>query len=80
MTRCSCRPRASRWRRLQAATEGITTRYGLILASDLPDTDGAWLVSAGRLVAPIRFLDGVAMRHDPGWTDRLQRWSDPLAR
>ena len=46
-----------------------------ITADELSGTDGAWLVSSGRLVAPITSLDGVDLPQDPGWTERLARWA-----
>ena len=59
----------------EATRGGVETRHDLIEAARLPDTDGAWLVSSGRLVAPIVTLDGVAMPTDQVWTDRLTRWA-----
>src|SRR5690606_11053923 len=59
----------------EAARDGVVTRHDLIRATRLPTTDGAWLVSSGRLVAPILTLDGVAMPTDDVWTDRLTHWS-----
>jgi len=57
-----------------AAAEGCPTAYDVVRAEDLPAVDGAWLVSSGRLVAPIRTLDGAAMAVDPHWTERLVQW------
>jgi 4-amino-4-deoxychorismate lyase len=59
----------------EAARDGIETGSGLIEAARLPTTDGAWLVSSGRLVAPILALDGVEMACDPAWTQRLNGWA-----
>jgi 4-amino-4-deoxychorismate lyase len=59
----------------EAAREGVPTRSDLIEAERLPDTDGAWLVSSGRLIAPILTLDGVDVPTDPAWTERLTRWA-----
>ena len=59
----------------EATREGVVTRSDLIGVGRLPETDGAWLVSSGRLVAPILTLDGVAMPTDPAWTDRLTHWA-----
>lgn len=59
----------------EAARDGVATSHGLIRASGLRDTDGAWLVSSGRLVAPILTLDGAAMSTDVVWTERLTRWA-----
>jgi 4-amino-4-deoxychorismate lyase len=59
----------------EAARDGVATRYDLIEADRLRATDGAWLVSSGRLVAPVLTLDGVEMPSDPTWTDRLTCWA-----
>lgn len=59
----------------EAAHDGVEARSELVEAARLPETDGAWLVSSGRLVAPILRLDGVEMPTDPGWTARLTRWA-----
>ena len=59
----------------EATRSGVETRHDLIEAARLPDTDGAWLVSSGRLVAPILTLDGVAMPTNDVWNDHLTRWS-----
>lgn len=59
----------------EAGRDGIETRSDLIEAARLSGTDGAWLVSSGRLVAPILRLDGVPVPTDPGWTARLTRWA-----
>ena len=58
-----------------AIREGGAARHDIIAAARLPDTDGAWLVSSGRLVAPILTLDGVAVPADDEWTARLTRWA-----
>ncbi len=57
-----------------AEAEGVETAYELIAADELPATDGAWLVSSGRLTAPMRSLDGHEMPVDDAWTARLRRW------
>lgn len=59
----------------EAARDGVVTRQALIEAGRLPGTDGAWLVSSGRLVAPIVTLDHVGMPSDPEWTARLTHWA-----
>ena len=59
----------------EATRGGVETRHDLIEVARLPDTDGAWLVSSGRLVAPIVTLDGVAMPTNGAWTARLTRWA-----
>jgi 4-amino-4-deoxychorismate lyase len=57
-----------------AAGDGVTACYELIRVEDLRGVDGAWLVSSGRLVAPIRSLDNVPLAVDEQWTERLVRW------
>ena len=57
-----------------AAAAGVETAYDLITVDRVVRADGAWLLSSGRLVAPILQLDGVAMKHDAGWTGRLRSW------
>ncbi|HSJ91071.1 MAG TPA: aminodeoxychorismate lyase [Ilumatobacter sp.] len=59
----------------EADGDGVPTGDDLIEARRLPATDGAWLVSSGRLVAPILTLDGEDMPVDPTWTERLTRWA-----
>jgi 4-amino-4-deoxychorismate lyase len=59
----------------EAARDGVATQHELIEAARLPATDGAWLVSSGRLVAPILTLDGVDVPTDPTWTHRLTGWA-----
>lgn len=54
-----------------ARADGVATRFALFRPGDLPDTDGAWLVSAVRGVLPLRELDGVPLPHDPEITARL---------
>lgn len=57
-----------------AVAAGHPTSYDLIRVDELATTDGAWLVSSGRLVAPIHTLDGVALPVDVDWTARLLSW------
>ncbi len=57
-----------------ATAEGVPTSYDLITVPELVRTDGAWLLSSGRLVAPILQLDGTTLAHDGAWTDRLLNW------
>lgn len=64
----------------EAAHDGVPTRHDLVEAARLPDTDGAWLVSSGRLVAPILTLDGTDMPTDPAWTQRLTGWATAAGR
>ena len=60
---------------VEAVADGVATEGVLIEAARIPETDGAWLVSSGRLVAPILTLDGTALATDQSWTDRLTRWA-----
>lgn len=59
----------------EASAAGIDTRSELIEPVRLRDTDGGWLVSSSRLVAPILQLDGVDLPNDSGWTRRLIEWA-----
>ena len=58
-----------------ATGDGFGTRSELIQASRLPSTDGAWLVSSGRLVAPILSLDDTDVPCDAHWPRQLTRWA-----
>jgi 4-amino-4-deoxychorismate lyase len=60
-----------------ADATGISTAYELIGVDALLGCDGAWLVSSGRLVAPMRALDGRPLAHDAEWTDRIRRLATP---
>ena len=57
-----------------ATAERVRTSYELITIDELRRSDGAWLLSSGRLVAPILELDGIRLAHDGEWTDRLCDW------
>lgn len=57
-----------------AAADGVPTSYDLIAIDDLIRTDGAWLLSSGRLVAPILQLDDTPLSREAAWTDRLLDW------
>lgn len=59
----------------QAAAAGVATSYELITVEDLIRTDGAWMLSAGRLVAPIVQLDAAPLASDAAWTDRVRAWA-----
>ncbi len=59
----------------RASAAGITCRYDVIAASALPATDGAWLMSSVRGVAPIRRLDGRDMPYDAGLSARVTRFA-----
>ncbi len=58
-----------------AVAEGMRTDYDLITIEDLVRTDGAWLLSSGRLVAPIASIDDVPMAQDVAWSERLRNWA-----
>ncbi len=57
-----------------ATADRLSTAYELITIDDLRRSDGAWLLSSGRLVAPILQLDGEPLAHDAEWTSRLTKW------
>ena len=59
----------------RAAAEGVPVSYELITVDDLIRADGAWLLSSGRLVAPILQLDDVQLASDPACTDRVWGWA-----
>ena len=59
-----------------AEAAGVDTSYGLIAVDDLRTVDGAWLVSSGRLTAPILTLDGHELTCDDTWTARLRDWCE----
>ncbi|MFV0309412.1 MAG: aminodeoxychorismate lyase [Desertimonas sp.] len=58
-----------------ARTDGVRAEPSLVPVDALFDVDGAWLVSAGRGVVPIRRLDGRALATDDAWTERLRAWA-----
>jgi len=58
-----------------AAAEGVSVSYELITVDDLTSSDGAWLLSSGRLVAPILQLDDVQMASDPAFTEQVWGWA-----
>ena len=49
-----------------ATAEGVSASYELITVDDLIRSDGAWLLSSGRLVAPILQLDDTPLAHGIG--------------
>jgi len=59
----------------RAPAEGVSVSYELITVDDLARSDGAWMLSSGRLVAPMLRLDGVQLASDPDWTDRVWGWA-----
>lgn len=58
-----------------ARSDGVTAATGLVTVDELFDVDGAWLLSAGRGVAPIVRLDERPLRVDDDWTARLRTWA-----
>lgn len=59
-----------------AAADGVEVSFALIPTEELDATDGVWLASSGRLVAPIVELDGRPMPFDDDWTKRLVAWAE----
>ncbi len=51
-----------------AQARGMTTAHALVTAADLHETDAIWLVSSGRLAAPVRALDGFDRPVDHAFT------------
>ncbi len=62
-----------------AEADGVETFLDLISIEDLQQADGAWLVSSGRLTAPILSLDGHSLRQSAEWTARLHHWFEATA-
>ncbi len=60
-----------------AAERGMETGYELITPAELAASDAVWLVSSVRHAAPVRELDGSALRTDPVLTAAM---NDYLAR
>ncbi len=60
-----------------AAAADVPTAYELISIDSLGDCDGVWLLSSGRLVAPVLELDGRQLAHDDAWTGRLRKFVTP---
>ena len=56
------------------ASQGFTTDYAQVPASDLAKADAAWLVSSVRLAAPITAIDDRAIPVDRAFTDALNRY------
>ena len=59
----------------RAAAEGVSVSYELITVDALARSDGAWLLSSGRLVAPILQLDDAHLASDPAFTERVWGWA-----
>lgn len=57
-----------------ASDDGVDVAYDLIPVGELVEVDQAWLVSSGRLGAPILELDGRPMPNDVEWNRRLADW------
>jgi 4-amino-4-deoxychorismate lyase len=55
-------------------SQGFTTEYAEIPASDLSRADSAWLVSSVRLAAPITAIDGASIAHDAELTAALNAY------
>lgn len=58
-----------------AAAAGVEVDVELLPADDLFRADGVWLLSSGRLVAPVTALDGRSVDHDAAWTDRIRSFA-----
>jgi 4-amino-4-deoxychorismate lyase len=54
-----------------AESRGMTTGFALVTPADLHETDALWLVSSGRLAAPVRALDGFERDVDHGFTAEI---------
>jgi 4-amino-4-deoxychorismate lyase len=54
-----------------AESRGMSTGYALITPADLHETDAIWLVSSGRLAAPVRALDGFERDVDHDFTKAI---------
>jgi len=55
----------------EMAARGYATGEALLRSDDLAQADGMWLASSGRLLAPIRSLDGRAVQVDHALTDAI---------
>ena len=55
-----------------ARAAGVDVEIELLPADDLFRADGVWLLSSGRLVAPVVSIDGRSVARDGVWTDRLR--------
>ena len=58
-----------------ARAAGVGVDVGLRPADDLFRADGVWLVSSGRLVAPVTEIDGRPIAGDAAWTDRIRTFA-----
>lgn len=59
----------------QAEAAGFTTEYRLATLDEVLAADGAWLLSSIRGVAPIVAIDGIDLKTEPGWTQRINQWT-----
>ena len=57
-----------------AAADGVDVDVDLIPVESLHEVDQAWLVSSGRLGAPILELDGREIPNDLDWNERFAGW------
>jgi 4-amino-4-deoxychorismate lyase len=57
-----------------AAARGMETGFELMTPAQLGGVDALWLVSSGRLVAPVRALDGVPREIDAALTSDMNTW------
>ena len=58
-----------------ARAAGIEVEIDLLPADDLFRADGVWLLSSGRLVAPVISLDARSIDHDAAWTERMRSFA-----
>ena len=56
-----------------ARSAGVGVDVELLTVDDLVRADGIWLLSSGRLVAPVDQIDGRPIARDAAWTERI--WS-----
>lgn len=55
-----------------ARSAGVGVDVDVRRSADLHAADGVWLLSSGRLVAPVTHIDGRPVAVDHGWTERLR--------
>jgi len=55
-----------------ARSAGVVVESDLLPTDDLVRADGVWLLSSGRLVAPVIEIDGRPVGHDDAWTERIR--------
>jgi 4-amino-4-deoxychorismate lyase len=61
-----------------AEERGMTTGHALVSPADLHETDAIWLVSSGRLAAPVRTLDGFERDVDHDLTRAMNEYLKAL--